>query len=380
MSYRLGIDVGSVCTSATIVRDGQLRVFQIDGRNAAVSSASLAYDVWQEFDGELNADTAAACIAEVVERVRRAESEDAEAIAVAYPPTWSQQDVADLRAAMTELGLSGIGVLSAPRAAATAAAHLDRVHDGEHLAVFDIGPRMSTISVLRMVGASRFVALSAVGALELSGRQVDAAIYEHLMSCLDAIAGDTVAELLNPDNPASVDAVRSLDAACAAAKGELSQQTAASIEVDVPGIKTRVRITRDELARGLTEQLAAGRVALHEAVRAAGIGIEDLVAVQVIGGTARLPLFASMVCEQLGEEAETVRDLDPILAVAAGATLALFRIEQPTPQPVAAPAEPRTAKTKAERPAAEAAKGKLAARLAGVVGHKAPKVVARPAR
>jgi molecular chaperone DnaK (HSP70) len=379
MSYRLGIDVGSVCTSATIVRDGQLRVFQIDGRNAAVSSASLAYDVWQEFEGELTADTAAASIAEVVERVRRAEGEDAEAVAVAYPPTWSQQDVADLRAAMTELGLSGIGVLSAPRAAATAAAHLDRVHDGEHLAVFDIGPRMSTISVLRMVGASRFVALSAVGTLELSGRQLDAAIYEHLMSCLDAIAGDTVAELLNPDNPASADAVRALDAACAAAKEELSQQPAASIEVDVPGITTRVRITRDELARGLTEQLAAGRVALHEAVRAAGIGIEDLIAVQVVGGTARLPLFASMVCEQLGEEAETVRDLDPILAVAAGATLALFRIEQPTPQPVAA-VEPRKAKAKAERPAAEPAKGKLAARLAGVVGHKAPKVVARPAR
>jgi molecular chaperone DnaK (HSP70) len=163
------------------------------------------------------------------------------------------------------------------------------------------------------------------------------------------------------------------------AKEELSQQPAASIEVDVPGITTRVRITRDELARGLTEQLAAGRVALHEAVRAAGIGIEDLIAVQVVGGTARLPLFASMVCEQLGEEAETVRDLDPILAVAAGATLALFRIEQPTPQPVAA-VEPRKAKAKAERPAAEPAKGKLAARLAGVVGHKAPKVVARPAR
>ena len=58
---------------------------------------------------------------------------------------------------------------------------------------------------------------------------------------------------------------------------------------------------------------------------------------QVVGGTARLPLFAAMVCEQLGPEAETVRDLDPMLAVAAGAALALYRVETPAaPQAVAA--------------------------------------------
>lgn len=380
MSYRLGIDVGSSCTSATIVRDGQLHVFQIDGRSTAVSSAALAYDTWTEFDGALNADTGAASIAEVVERVRRSEGEEAEAVAVAYPPTWSQRDVADLREAMSERGLSGVGLLSAPRAAATAAAHLDRVHDGEHIAVFDIGPRMSTVSVLRMVGTSRFVALAAVGTMELSGRQVDAAIYEHLMSCLDAIAGDTVAELLDPANPASAEAVRSFDNACAAAKEALSRQPSTSIEVDVPGITTRVRITRSELARALAEQLASGRVALREALRVAGIDLDDLVAVQIIGGTARLPLFAAMVCEQFGDEAESVRDLDPMLAVAAGAALALYRIETTTPQPIAPAPEPRKAKAKAARPDAEPGKGTLAARLAGVVGHKAPKVIARPAR
>lgn len=376
MSYRLGIDVGSSCTSATIVRDGQLHVFQIDGRSASVSSASLAYEAWQEFELALNPDTAAASIAEVVERVYRAEGEEAEAIAVAYPPTWSQQDLADLRAAMEEYGLSGVGLLSAPRAAATAAAHLDRVRDGEVLAVFDIGPRMSTVSVLRMVGTSRFAALAAVGTLELSGRQVDAAVYEHLMNCLDAIAGDTIAELLDPANPASAAAVHTLDIACQVAKEALAQQSATSIEVDVPGITTKVRITRDELARALAGQLQAGRVALHEALRVAGLDLAEVVAVQVIGGTARLPLFAAMVCEQLGAEAETVRDLDPMLAVAAGAALALYRIETPAPQAVVPVKEPR--KVKAPKP--EPVKGTIAARLAGVVGHKPAPVVVRTAR
>lgn len=376
MSYRLGIDVGSSCTSATIVRDGQLHVFQIDGRSASVSSAGLAYDEWQQSELALTPDTAAASIAEVVERVFRAEGEEAEAIAVAYPPIWTQQDLADLRAAMEEYGLAGVGLLSAPRAAATAAAHLDRIRDGQTIAVFDIGPRMSTVSVLRMVGTSRFAALAAVGTLELSGRQVDAAVYEHLMNCLDAIAGDTIAELLDPANPACADAVRTLDAACQVAKEALAQQTATSIEVDVPGITTRVRITRDELVRGLAEQLQAGRVALHEALRVAGLGLEDLVAVQVVGGTARLPLFAAMVCEQFGEEAETVRDLDPILATAAGAALALYRLETPTPQAVV----PVKAPKKAKAPAPAPVQGKLAARLAAAVGHKGPNVLARPAR
>ena len=201
MSYRLGIDVGSACTSATIVRDGELRVFQIDGRSAAVSSASLAYDVWSEIDLAMTPDTAAASIAEVVERVRRAEAADAEAIAVAYPPTWSQQESPTCAPPCRSTACRGSACSAPPGPPRPPPRTCDRIHDGEVVAVFDIGPRMSTVSVLRMVGSSRFAALAAVGTVELSGRQVDAAVYEHLMNCLDAIAGDDDRRAVGPGEP-----------------------------------------------------------------------------------------------------------------------------------------------------------------------------------
>ncbi|MGQ0843205.1 MAG: Hsp70 family protein [Sporichthyaceae bacterium] len=356
MSYRLGIDVGATRTSATIVREGTLHAFQIDGRTSAVSSASLAPEAWQEFGGELTPDAVAEAVAEVVERALRHEGEPG-AIAVTYPPTWTSREVARLRESMRELGLGGIGLLSAPRAAAATAFEQQRIEAGDLCAVFDVGVRFSTITVLRVAEGSRFSQLSVVACHALSGRHVDEAVYAHLLDCLNAIAGPTMEELMDPENPEFASSVHSLATSCSAAKEALALEEATSIEVDVPGLQTRVRITRDELARRLARPMAAGRAALDEALRAAEAELDDLAAVLIVGGTTRLPLFAAAVCEHVGPESEAVRDLDPMLANAAGAAMALWRVAPEAAAP-------------APEPEAERRPSRLLSRLNGIAGHK----------
>ncbi len=359
MVYRLGIDVGSTRTSATIVRDGMLAAVRIDGRSSAVSSSSLAPAVWSECGGRAEPESIAAAVAEVIERVRRTEGCDADAIAVTYSPTWSSQQVARLRACLREYGVNA-GVLSAARAAATAAAERDRLQADDVCAVIDIGMHESTITVLQMAETGgAFAQLAVVAGSALSGRLVDQAIHEHLMNCLMAIAGPTMEELLDPSNPESGDVLRSLRNSCEVAKEALARSSETSIEVDIPNVATRVRITRDELSRALAEPLQAGREALAEAVHAVGAQLEDLTAVLLVGGSARLPLFASMVCDELGEESEVVRDLDPMLANAAGAALALYRV---APQSGDAPA----------LAARGSVTNRLADRLTGAAGLRAP--------
>lgn len=358
MSYRLGIDVGSTRTSATLVREGTLHAFKIDGRTAAVSSASLAPEAWRECSAGLTPEAMAEAVAEVVERARRVEGEP-EAIAATYPAAWNSREVARLRSALYELGLQGVGLLSAPRAAAAAAVEQERIHVGDLVAVFDVGVRATTISVLRVAEESRFAQLAVMACPALSGRHVDEAVYGHLLDCLGVVAGPEVSELLNPSHPEFAASMHALGSACSAAKERLAQEEATSIDVDVPGLATRVRITREELSKRLMKPMSAGRVALREALRAANTELDELAAVLVVGGTTRLPIFATVVCEQVGPQAEAKRDLDPILAIAAGAAMALCRI-----QPAAEEAP--------EAEAVEARPSGLMARLNAVVGHKTP--------
>lgn len=367
MSYRLGIDVGSTRTSATIVRDGTLRAFAIDGHSAAVSSASLAPATLREWGGPLTPHAIAEAVAEVVERACQSEGE-AEAIAATYPATWNSRNVADLREAMYERGLGRVGLLSAPRAVAAGAAEQGRIRPGDLCAVLDVGVRGTTVTVLRVAENFRFAQLAVVVTSALSGRGVDEAVYGHLLDCLHVVAGETVAELLDPTHPEFAATVHSLSSACSAAKETLAEEDAAGIEVDLPGLRTRVQITRDQLARALDKPMGVARAAFDEALRAADTTLDELSAVLIVGGTTRLPLFATAVCEHVGPQSAAVRDLDPMLATAAGATLALCRLA-PVPQP--APAVP-----------AETRSTRLMARLTAAGGHRPPGTRARvsPAR
>lgn len=364
MSYRLGIDVGSTRTSATIVRDGTLHAFAIDGRRVAVSSASLAPAALQEWGGALTPQAIAEAVAEVVERARRSEGE-AEAIAATYPATWNSRNVADLREAMYERGLGRVGLLSAPRAVAAAASEQGRIHAGDRCAVVDVGVRGTTITVLQVAENSRFAQLAVVATSALSGRGVDEAVYAHLLDCLHVVAGETVAELLDPTHPDFATTVHSLSSACSAAKEHLAQEDTACIEVDLPDLTTRVQITRDQLARALDKPMLAARAAFDEALRAARTTLDELSAVLIVGGTTRLALFAAAVCEHVGLQSTAVRDLDPMLATAAGATLALCRVA-PTAPPTATPAE-----------RGQSFSDRVAARLTAAVGHRPPGTRAR---
>ncbi|MGQ0465695.1 MAG: Hsp70 family protein [Sporichthyaceae bacterium] len=357
MSYRLGIDVGSTRTSATLVREGTLHAFQIDRRTAAVSSASLAPEAWRECTDGLTPEAMAEAVAEVVERARRIEGEP-EAIAATYPATWNSREVARLRSALYDQGLEGVGLLSAPRAAAAAAVEQERVAVGDLLAVFDVGVRATTITVLRVAEESRFAQLAVMACPALSGRHVDEAVYGHLLDCLSVVAGPEIEELLDPSHPEFAASMHALGSACSAAKERLAQEDATSIDVDIPGLQTRVRITREELSKRLMKPLSAGRVALREALKAANTELGEVAAVLIVGGTTRLPIFATVVCEQFGPEAQAKRDIDPILAIAAGASMALCRIEAPAAEE--------------EAPAAERQPSRLMARLGGAMGHRAP--------
>ncbi|ALE79669.1 hypothetical protein WY02_15880 [Pseudonocardia sp. AL041005-10] len=146
------------------------------------------------------------------------------------------------------------------------------------------------------------------------GADVDDAVFAFVRSSSPATAA--AFDALDPDDPRTVAALTALRDECRAAKQLLSRDTVATVRVEMPGLRTAVRIHRsdlDELTRPLLEPVAD----LVQDVVAAAPDAEVLLA----GGAARMPVVVQAVSAALGRPVAVVAD--PVADAARGAALAV---------------------------------------------------------
>ncbi|MCA1963676.1 MAG: Hsp70 family protein [Prosthecobacter sp.] len=196
-------------------------------------------------------------------------------------------------------GLTVERIVSEPTAAALAYG-LDKLDERKKIAVYDLGGGTFDISVLEMRDGV-FQVLSTAGDTQLGGDDIDRALAAHLA-------------------PPGSDPALFLEAAEAAKKRLSSQE---STRVDLPfydGKNSLSReLTRAELEKLIRPLLERTREHCQRALHDAGVMLDEIDEVILVGGSTRIPLVRGLVARVFGREPNTSQNPDE--AVAQGAVI-----------------------------------------------------------
>jgi molecular chaperone DnaK len=216
-------------------------------------------------------------------------------------------------------GLDVKRIINEPTAAALAFG-MDKKEGDRKIAVYDLGGGTFDISIIDIAeidGEHQFEVLSTNGDTFLGGEDFDQRVIDYLA---DEFKKEQGIDLRN-----DMLALQRLKEAAEKAKIELSsaQQTEVNlpyITADASGPKhLAVKITRAKF-ESLVEELIQRTIApCKQAIKDAGVSINDIGDVILVGGMTRMPKVQEAVKELFGKEPR--RDVNPDEAVAVGAAI-----------------------------------------------------------
>jgi molecular chaperone HscA len=207
--------------------------------------------------------------------------------------------------AATLAGLKVLRLLNEPTAAAVAYG-LDRASDGV-IAVYDLGGGTFDISILRL-NRGVFEVMATAGDTALGGDDMDHRVAEWIMA--QAGIGDDPGRHLQR---------RLMHAACAA-KEALTAQTSVDVAIELDdGSRWQGVLTREQMD-SLIEPLVKKTLApCRRVLRDAGISVDEVHDIVMVGGSTRVPKVRAMVGEFFGRQ--PLVDIDPDKVVAIGAAV-----------------------------------------------------------
>ena len=220
-------------------------------------------------------------------------------------------------------GLNVRRIVNEPTAAALAYG-IDKTKKDMKIAVFDLGGGTFDISILDF-GGGVFEVLSTNGDTHLGGDDFDQVIIDWLVQ---EFRNDEGADLKSDPM-----AMQRLKEAAEKAKIELSSTT--STEINLPYImpvggvpkhlvKTLTRAKFEQLAHNLIQ---ACLVPCQNAVRDAGITVNDINEVILVGGSSRIPAVQTLVKNYFGKEPSKGVNPDEVVAVGAAIQGAILNQE-----------------------------------------------------
>ncbi|SFR01886.1 Hsp70 protein [Lentzea waywayandensis] len=336
MHYQIGLDLGSTRTATATCRevprlesvtptvvfanpDGSLVIGEEAERRASADPSRVARRFLRRVGDPTPLRLGAATLSADVLTARFVTMLLAQhngRVAVAHPAAWGPHRLESLRRA----GLPDALFVPAPQAAAVAYDEQARLEPGSVIAVYDLGGGGFEAAVVRKL-ADSWVLAGRPEESEVGGLDFDEAVFAHVVESLEWDSLDT-------ENPVVLAAVADLRRACTAAKEQLSSDTEVRIPVAVPGISAReVRLTRAEFEEMIRPALTETTATLLRALQNAGTTANELAAVLLVGGSARIPLVTQEVSALLG------RSVTPAFEgmVAVGAALSA-RVREPAPE------------------------------------------------
>lgn len=427
MGYRLGVDLGTSFTAATIGRAGVaagatvgadsaivpsvvhigLDGERLYGKAAIEAAGAESGRVLRGFVRRIGDETpmvpdlgasaaahrvAADFVAWVVAQASVQEGRAPEAVAVTHPATWGPHKRDLFTAALREAGVPNPSLLPEPVAVAAGAGR-DRAA-GSTVAVYDLGGRTFDAAVLRRDTTGAWTVIGRPAGLpDLGGADLDDLVLAHVVENLTPDQ-QQVMSTLDPEDEAAGAALAALRTACVQAKERLSTDTVTSVEVKLPGITGKVRLTRSEFEAMISASIDATVDVLDAVIDSAGLSADDLECVLLSGGASRIPLVTQLLSRQFGRPVIVAGGKSPATAVAAGAAFSLeeapaavvapVAVEETTPAK-ATPTKTKPTKTKPARKVARLAKaavGTMVAQAPAVpqaVAQSAPAGSAAPA-
>jgi actin-like ATPase involved in cell morphogenesis len=254
----------------------------------------------------------AAQLRDVIAHVTRAEGGPPETVVLTCPAVWGQYRREHFEEVPRLAGVPVSRLVTEPEAAATHYSVERRLGDGEVVAVYDLGGGTFDTTILRMRSGGMEILGTPDGIEHMGGIDFD----ETLLSHVDQRLGGAVGALDRAD-PVSVAALAEIRAMCVRAKEELSTEPDVVLTVPLPSGPREVSVTRLEFNDMIRPSVRLTTDALRRTISSAGLRPEDLSAVLLAGGSARIPLVAQLVSEEFGKPVWAT--LHPKFTVALGA-------------------------------------------------------------
>ncbi|MCT7660304.1 Hsp70 family protein [Mycobacterium deserti] len=241
-------------------------------------------------------------------------------VAVTYPAHWRPAAVDALRNA-----LSAIPEFQRPKAApvlSDVAAAVKALQDDPGLptrgviAVCDFGGTGTSITLVDAANGYAPVAPT-VRHTDFSGDLVDQALLTHVIDDLSS------AGTIDLTGTSAIGSLSRLRAQCRGAKERLSTSGVTSLVAELPGHRSELRLTRNELDEVIRRPLDEFIVVLQETLDRSGIRGGALAAVATVGGGARIPIVTTALSETF--KVPVVTTAQPELSAAIGGGLAAAR-------------------------------------------------------
>ncbi|HVO97287.1 MAG TPA: Fe-S protein assembly chaperone HscA [Bryobacteraceae bacterium] len=203
-------------------------------------------------------------------------------------------------------GLEVLRLVNEPTAAALAYG-LDKRNDGI-VAVYDFGGGTFDISILRLHDGI-FEVLATNGNTHLGGDDID--------NLLLRIALEDIQSEWGFDVSKKSDAVQLLRRAVIEAKEDLSFAPAATIELEYDGKKYQRQITRELFDKLVAPVIDRTLGPCRACIKDAGVAVEDIDEVVMVGGSTRIPLVRSAVEVLFKKRPHTELNPDEVVALGA---------------------------------------------------------------
>lgn len=347
MGYVLGVDLGTTYSAAAIAEGDRCDIVQLGSRSATIPSLVFLRDDGEMLVGEaaerraameparagrefkrrlgdpapmllggtpFSAETLMArLLRSIVAQVTEERGEAPQLLAVTHPASYGDYKLDLMRQMVRQAEVGDAIFLPEPVAAALHYASQERIEAGAAIAVYDFGGGTFDAALLRK-NASAFEILGQPEGIErLGGIDFDEAVFAHVAETL----GRAVLE--GDGSPAARAALSRLREECRDAKESLSADTEATIPVMLPAIQSEVRLTRGELEDVVRPRVRETAAALERSVKSAGMTLDDVDRVLLVGGSSRIPLVGMLLREMTGRPIS--RDSHPKHTIALGAAL-----------------------------------------------------------
>ncbi|MEZ5271855.1 MAG: Hsp70 family protein [Ilumatobacteraceae bacterium] len=279
-------------------------------------------------------DAAAAVIRSIVAEGRLRHGGDPAGCIITHPVRWAGVRRKALVEAAQRAGLEKVDLVDEPVAAAIHYAS-EHVEMGAHVGVYDLGGGTFDTALLQRT-ASGFEVVGVPGGDEnIGGEDFDHRLFRYFGQCLAEVDEDLWDQMMTSEDRKWKRAALDLLVQARRAKEALSSYT--STQVFVPVADRDIVVNRSQFEAMIIDDVERTVDLMEETILDAGMKVDDLAAIFLVGGSSRVPLVGQLVTERFGARVITRDEPKGVVALGA-ARLAALRFLMPRPTPAAGPA------------------------------------------